>query len=215
MYKDEHDKPISDLEKDTGVKIGFFNSLISEDDWSFIIKIHALYEASITSLLTNKLGRHELQGFISRLELGDRSRGKLKITKELKLLDEDERKFIYALSEIRNDFVHNVNNTQINLENYFESLNKDKKQYYINTFGYTYSENLTICGHTVNSKIFTKENPKIAIWHNSMHVLAIISCITATEKSRKSINQSIVRIHELQESMESMESMRSDLIDRE
>mgnify|MGYP000444998715 CR=1 FL=1 len=134
MNKDELDIAIADLEKDTGVKIGFFKALLGEDDWSFIIKIHALYEACITNLIANKLGQPELEGFISRLELGDRARGKLKITKELNLLDSDERKFIFALSEIRNDFVHNVKNTSADLEKYFENLNKDKRQNYINTF---------------------------------------------------------------------------------
>ena len=52
---------INELENDTGVKEGFFISLLKEDDWSFIIKIHALYEAAITSLILNKLGQPTLE----------------------------------------------------------------------------------------------------------------------------------------------------------
>ncbi len=198
MNNDEIYTTILELEKDTGVKQGFFKALLNEDDWSFIIKLHALYEAIISNLLTQKLAQPELESFIYRLELGDRTRGKLKLAKELNLLDEDERKFIYTLSEIRNNFVHNVRNTHVNLEKYFEELGKDKQKNYINVFGYTYPDNLVIAGQTLNSKVFTKENPKLAIWQNSMHVLAVISCITATEKSQTLINQRILRIHELE-----------------
>lgn len=189
---------IAELESDTGVKTGFFTGLLAEDDWSFIIKIHALYEAAVSSLITNKIGHVELDGFVSRLELGDKSRGKLKLAKELNLLDDNERKFIYCLSEVRNAFVHNVRNTQVNLEKYLESLDENKKENYVNVFGYTYPQNIEIPGRTVNSKVFTRENLKIAIWQNSMHVLAVVSCITANERARKSIKETILKIHEQQ-----------------
>lgn len=189
---------IAELESDTGVKTGFFTGLLAEDDWSFIIKIHALYEAAVSSLITNKIGHVELDGFVSRLELGDKSRGKLKLAKELNLLDDNERKFIFCLSEIRNAFVHNVRNTQVSLEKYLESLDENKKENYVGVFGYTYPQNIEIAGKTINSKVFTRENLKIAIWQNSMHVLAVISCITATERARQSIKKTILKIHEQQ-----------------
>jgi len=116
---------ITELEENSGLKNGFFQSLVAEDDWSFIIKIHALYEAAVTNLITERIGEKSLEPFFSRLELGDKSRGKLRLAKDLGLLDEDERKFIHALSEIRNDFVHDVRNTNANLEAYFDGLSKD------------------------------------------------------------------------------------------
>jgi len=198
MANEELLKAIAELENDTGVKEGFFAGLLVEDDWSFIIKIHALYEAAVSNLITNKIGQVKLEGFISRLELSDKSKGKLKLAKDLNLLDDQERKFIYSLSEIRNSFVHNVKNTQVDLEKYLDNLDENKRQNYIDTFGYTYPENITIAGKTINSKIFTRENPRIAIWHNSIHVLAVISCLTSTERKNKSIQQLILKIHELQ-----------------
>ncbi len=189
---------IAELELGTGVKTGFFTRLLAEDDWSFIIKIHALYEAAVSSLVTSKIGHVELDSFVSRLELGDKSRGKLKLVKALNLLDENERKFIFHLSEIRNAFVHNVKNTQVNLETYLEILDANKKESYVSVFGYTYPQNIVIAGKSMNSKIFTRDNLKIAIWQKSMHVRAVISCITATEKARKSITESILKIYEQQ-----------------
>lgn len=189
---------IAELEERAKLQTGFYSGLLTEDDWSFVIKIHALYEAAVSQLLIFSIGKQELESYISRLELGDRSRGKLRLVKDLGLLDEQERKFIYALSEIRNDFVHKVANTCVGLEDYLRSLDENKRRNYDNTFGYTYAETLNIAGHTVDSKVFTRENPRIAIWHNSMHVLAVISTITATEESKLSIQKSIQKIHEIQ-----------------
>lgn len=198
MNNDELIAAVSELEQGIGLQNGFFGRLVSEDDWSFIIKIHALYEAAVTKLITEKVGKDSLESFFSRLELGDRSRGKLRLLKDLRLLDDEERKFIYALSEIRNDFVHDVRNTNANLITYLEALSSEKRKHYVDTFGYTYTPTLEISGKKVDSKVFTRENPRIAIWHNSMHVLAIVSSLTATEKAKKRINEAITKIHELQ-----------------
>ncbi len=188
---------ITELEENSGLKKGFFLGLVAEDDWSFIIKIHALYEAAVSKLITERIGEEALEAFFSRLELGDKSRGKLRLAKDLGLLDEDERKFIYALSEIRNDFVHDVRNTNADLEAYFQGLDKARRNHFVQTFGYTYEETIQITGKTVNAKVFTKENPRIAIWQNSMHVLAVISCLAATENAKKQTKEASLKIHAL------------------
>lgn len=40
---------ITELEENSGLKNGFFQSVNAGDDWSFIIKIHVLYEAAVPS----------------------------------------------------------------------------------------------------------------------------------------------------------------------
>ena len=45
------DQGILELEAKVGVKENFFRGLLEEDDWSFVIKLHALFEASCTHLL--------------------------------------------------------------------------------------------------------------------------------------------------------------------
>jgi len=49
-------KYIPKLEEDLSIQNGFFNNLLKEDDWSFIIKIHALFESSLY-IFTHKLYR--------------------------------------------------------------------------------------------------------------------------------------------------------------
>lgn len=196
MANEELLEVINELESDTGVKQGFFINLLYEDDWSFVIKLHALYEASVSNLIINKIGEPALEEFVYKLDLGDKGKGKLKLSKSLGLLDEDERKFIYALSEIRNNFVHNVNNTQISLNQYFSRLSKDKRKHYINTFGYAYPGPINIVGETIEPKVFTEENPKIAIWHNSMYVLSVISRLSSTERTLNIIKNTKIELFE-------------------
>ena len=45
------DEGIVEFEKKLGVPSGFVKKLLDEDDWSFIIKLHALFEASCAHLL--------------------------------------------------------------------------------------------------------------------------------------------------------------------
>ncbi|MEZ5541063.1 MAG: hypothetical protein R3F42_03370 [Pseudomonadota bacterium] len=97
MENDELLAAVAELEEGLGLAKGFFVRLVTEDDWSFVIKLHALYEAAISKLITEKFGESRLESFVSRLELGDRARGKLRLAKDLELLDEEERKFISPL----------------------------------------------------------------------------------------------------------------------
>ena len=44
-----------EIEKSLGLPKNFIRELLNEDDWSFIIKIHVLLEASISFLLLKKI----------------------------------------------------------------------------------------------------------------------------------------------------------------
>ena len=52
-YEDSRvsDAGIAELEQRIGVAPGFFDGLVQEDDWSFVIKLHALLEAACTHFL--------------------------------------------------------------------------------------------------------------------------------------------------------------------
>lgn len=202
---------IQELEIDIGVKRGFFTALLAEDDWSFIIKLHALYEAAISNLLLNKIGHKEIGDFISRIELGDKSKGKLRLVKDFNFLESGERKFIYALSEIRNNFVHNVKNTNLDLKKYFESLDSKKLKNYIETFGFTYGKTIEVAGKSIDSKKFTRENPKLAIWQNSIYVLGIVSYMTSTEKSKKSTKKMILYNYDLQQELNKLQEIQKSI----
>ncbi len=115
----------AELEIALSLKQGFFETLLSEDDWSFVIKLHALVEAASAYLLTKALGDSRLEPFVSRIEMSNNRTGKLAIIKALDLVDSDSRRFIQKLSELRNRFVHDVSKAAATLDDYFESLDKN------------------------------------------------------------------------------------------
>lgn len=110
---------LNQLEKELGLKKDFIVNLLKEDDWSYIIKLHALIEAAVTQLLIQILEKPELEKRFARLELSNLTIGKLAFLKDLNLLDDYYVKFIIQLSEIRNNFVHDVKRVECSLKEYF------------------------------------------------------------------------------------------------
>lgn len=110
------------LEEKVGLQSGFLVELYKEDDWSFVIKLHALLEAACTHLIVAHLEKPELVDIISRLELSGKTIGKTVILKRLNLLSRYNHRFISALSELRNDLVHDIRFSNFTLLNYVHSL---------------------------------------------------------------------------------------------
>ena len=104
------DKGILNLEQRIGLPAGFFEKLKNEDDWSFIIKLHAVFEAACTHLLLFHFQEPELSEVFSRLELTNKTTGKVAFLGRLELLSKRNRRFITALSELRNSLVHDIRN---------------------------------------------------------------------------------------------------------
>ena len=120
------DKGILSLQDKLCLPIDFFKKLLEEDDWSFIIKLHALIEAACTDLLLHHLDEPNLKNIISRLELSNRTSGKLAFIKELDLLGATSRRYISALSEWRNNFVHNVQNCSASLDKIIIAMDRNE-----------------------------------------------------------------------------------------
>ena len=128
------DKGILDLENKIGLKQGFLQRLSEEDDWSFIIKLHALFEAVCTHLLLYHFKEPRLKDVLSRLELSNQSTGKIAFLEATELIGEFERKYIRKLSELRNKLVHDVKNTNFSLKGLVESFNDKELTAFVKTF---------------------------------------------------------------------------------
>ena len=124
--QEDFDNTIYDLESEIGIPKGFCFNLKDEDGWSFIIKLQALIDAAVTHLLTHSINKPELEGVITRLELGNSTNGKLAFIKKLDLLNESERRLVKTICEIRNDFVHNISNTGKTLSDYLAQNEKER-----------------------------------------------------------------------------------------
>src|SRR6266568_9608134 len=89
----ELDQNVAALESDFGLSEGFYRRLLQEDDWSFVVKLHALLEATMTSLLTAHFRDARLQDLLARMEIGARAAGgKLSFASALGILSQKDRR---------------------------------------------------------------------------------------------------------------------------
>lgn len=172
------------LENELSLPEGFLNSLKDEDDWSFIIKIHALIEAAVSYLLTQKFGHDELLPIFSRMELSNKTTGKISFISALELLNKDERQFISSLSELRNLLVHNIRNVSFDLKGYALTLKQDKKRNFVLSFWYGFDRVVDLKGGITKNNVVL-EDPKEAIWASALIFLAIIYQIKEIEKLKR------------------------------
>jgi|ADGO01.1.fsa_nt_gi hypothetical protein len=121
-------EPARQLEGELGLPSGFLERLLEEDDWSFVIKAHALVEAAVAHALIVRTGLQSAAEFFTRLELSNSKTGKLALVESLDLLRSEERRFVRSLSELRNFFVHDVKNVSASLSGYLANLSKDKRK---------------------------------------------------------------------------------------
>lgn len=106
----------------TGIPIGVIRRMDDADDWTFVITLHAMMEAVLNNMIIVKLGYLELREIVSKMDTGDRQRGKLAWAKQLGLLTERERKFIRTLSELRNNIVHNIRNFEFSFQKWISEM---------------------------------------------------------------------------------------------
>ncbi len=156
LLKEVTDVAISDLEQ----KNEFMFSLLEGDDWSMIIKSHALVESLVTELIVSITEEPVLKSTIERLPLSDEQIGKIKIAKDYELLTSSQRTFIKKISELRNNLVHKFENIDFNLSEYITTLDKNQKKSWQKIF--TWYEKDKEKNDSWSEA--TLNNPKLAIW---------------------------------------------------
>jgi hypothetical protein len=181
------DQGIFGLEIKIGTKRGFFNELLDADDWSFVIKLHAFFEAVCTHLLLFHFKDPELNEILSRIELSNKKTGKIAFLEKLGLIGTFNRRLIATLSEMRNSLVHDVRNSEFNLNSLVNNLNDGA----LKNFALSFSPYESSIRRMQQDPIFrkrldpklseqveieniikrAKENPKLHIWlgaHNTL-----------------------------------------------
>ena len=179
---------LAELEKRLGLPTGFCEGLRNEDDWSFIIKLHALLEAALTTLLAAKVGQ-ELRSTFARLEMSRADTGKVAFAKALGLLVQEERRFIRELSELRNELVHSVERITFNLSDYVAKLDPSQLDSFARTFalfGLWSEKDGPVPNFQVVRK-YAREHPKSLMWEAGVGLLGgVISMqIEKTELEKK------------------------------
>lgn len=123
----EDSETVRQLLSDIGISQDLFLGLNQDDDWSFIIKLHALLEIAISHLLAERLGK-QLNDIFTNLDMNNKNYGKMKFVKELSLMEKETLLFIDLLGEMRNAFAHDIRMTSGGIKQYLLQLKGDAKK---------------------------------------------------------------------------------------
>lgn len=125
---------ILDFEKKFNLPDGFFDGLLKEDDWSFIIKIHSFVEAICTDALIYHFGENNLRVTLSQLELGNPKVGKIAFLEEVGLITSKQKRVIMELSKLRNAYVHRIDDVSKPLTDKFSELDRNQRNNFLAAF---------------------------------------------------------------------------------
>ncbi len=149
--------------------------LLDKDDWSFLIKAHALLESVICTLLAMHLRKQELQEVLAEeVEMHAR----IEMTKALGITTSEDRKAMHALGKLRNKLVHNAKDTNFTFSEHFK--NRDSKQSFSETFGHGWSDPVGGTDPPVARADFVLNEPKLAVFES----VTRIAMYVVTEASK-------------------------------
>lgn len=165
---------VKQFEKRLGLPAGFYVKLLEEDDWSFVIKLNALFEGACTHALVARLRAPEIEEQIARLELADSATGKVKLLSTLGCISTEQSAFLRKLAELRNNLVHNVSRVAFSYEQHLAPMDSNQKDQFVKVFGSCWKEQVELAERVVPRKQFVLENPKLSVWFASVEILACL-----------------------------------------
>jgi hypothetical protein len=157
------------------------HSLASDDDWTFVIKMHALIEAALNHLLMVRLNDPKLSEIVAKLPTNDEKKGKLAFIKTYDLLREDCRLFVRLFSKIRNNAVHDVKSFDLNLTKYVAAVEDKEKPNWKRAFsswwvpGFPDPEHPTVAQHEEAGRYHFEtalDDPRLSIFQSCIHILS-------------------------------------------
>lgn len=193
----EVDETVAKLESKLGLSPGFFSGLQAEDDWSFVIKCHALVETACSFLLTAYFKNPNYEDIFSRIEMSDTKKGKVAFLRAAGIVVPEEAKFITALSELRNKLVHNIRGVAFKFGDHVSALDANQKQSFAKTFGYAYLESDGEEKLVLKDSAPILSDPKAAIFHGMRLILGIIMLQVETRWFQDRAEEHQKRIYEL------------------
>jgi hypothetical protein len=198
----EIDNEIAKIEAELGLPDNYFAALLDEDDWSFIIKCHALIESACSFLLTSYFNDQNYNDIFSRLEMSDAKTGKLAFLKAAGLVVSEEAAFIANLSELRNKLVHNIKGVAFKFADYISGLDKNQKKSFAKTFGYAHLET-SADGRSLVLKDLSivLSTPRKAIWNGVKLILVVIRIQVETRKFERQRQMHELKVYEMMKTL--------------
>lgn len=180
------------LEDRLGLTRAFCEKLVTEDDWSFLIKLSALLETAITEAVTRKLNRPELEEPFSNVPLGDGQGGKVEFAYRLGLLNDDDRRAILHLSRIRNRCAHRVREVNFTLARY---VTEDPKPF-LRTFADYWTTGF-VPQRRAEAHTAALQNPKAVLWRTGLIIVALLAAQGETEIQRQQAEESRAKLRSI------------------
>jgi hypothetical protein len=180
LYKKESERLLKKLRvemvDELKGKFDFLLDLLHEDDWSFVIKSHALIEAATTEMIIHHLGEERLKGIVERLPLSDTQFGKIAVVKNLALLDDHQRKFVRWFSGLRNKLVHRIENVNFTFKDHLKQLDKNQKTSWKTSVTWFAQDNAT----REQWQTIAEKNPKVVLFMAVSQL--VVACVLATQQ---------------------------------
>ena len=167
-------RDIASFEQRLALPEGFYGRLLKEDDWSFVIKLNALFEAACAHALVTRLSAHELIDQFARLELANRDRDKVKFLLTLGCISEEQASFLRRLAELRNALAHNVSQVNFTFDTYVAGLDPKQRKQLAKVFGHGCNNPISVEGKKIPLVKFAAKNTKLVIWLTAAEVLACL-----------------------------------------
>lgn len=128
------------------------------DDWSFVIKLHALLESVVCQMMATSLKCRELEEPLAQ-EVTMESR--ITMLKALGLADENERRMMRALGRLRNSLVHNANQTDFTFKSYLS--NKQRRDNFASDFAYGWPDPIPGTNAKLSRAQLAQTMPRLAV----------------------------------------------------
>lgn len=132
----------------------FLGTLVNDDDWSFVIKTTAFFEAIITQLLVKFVGNDKLSVLFDKMPLNR----KIHYLHEFNLCSKQEMNFLNYYSSLRNKLAHNITDINFSFKELIDNFSDSEKRDFINKIKIEDEE------QTEDQKKLLLSNPKIALW---------------------------------------------------
>lgn len=165
---------VLEFEVRLGLPKGFYSKLLQEDDWSFIVKLNALFEGACTHVITTRLHAPELADAFAQLDFANTKCGKVALLRSLGAISSEQATTLRALAELRNALVHNISNVSFSFSSYVAGLDANQLKSLVRNFGHGISDSFEIGEKAIPKAQFVRDNPKIALWLSSAEVIACL-----------------------------------------
>jgi hypothetical protein len=148
----------------------FYERLLREDDWSFVIKLNALVEAACCDALAARLHAPELATCFATLDLGHTKHGKVALLRSLKALTKEQSMVLQLLYELRNKLAHSVSTVDFTFSDHVQAMKKEQLNSFVKRLSYGVKPNPKF----QSVEEFVTLNPKTSLWLSTAVVLACL-----------------------------------------